>query len=146
MNGIEKKLWESRRKKWHPVDITEFDDNARYLIGWPGYRTSRNKSGLGYMETRAEWAHMQGVMIRLLFTGKFITHNPIFLFMMSAFGILVGVLPLVMLLAEIFLSRNFLIIFYVFPVILPYMSIGMGLVINVVVSILNPDAKSITGD
>ena len=51
MNGIEKKLWESRRKKWHPIDMAEFDDNAKYLIGWPGYRTSRNKSGLDYVET-----------------------------------------------------------------------------------------------
>ena len=89
---------------------------------------------------------MQGVMIRLLFTGKFITHNPFFLFAIATFGILVGVLPLLMLLAEIFLSKNFLIVFYVFPVILPYMIVGMGLVINVVISILNPDANSITGD
>jgi len=146
MNGIEKKLWETRRKKWHSLDMAEFDDNARYLIGWPGYRTSGNKSGLGYMETRAEWAHMQGVMIRLLFTGKFITHNPIFLFMMSVFGILVGALPLIMLLAEVFLSRNLVILFYAFPTILPYTAIGIGLVINVIISILNPDSKSITGD
>ena len=143
MNGLEKKL---RENNSYPVDITEYDDNVKYLIGWPGYRTSHNKSGLGYMETQAELAHMQGVMFRWLFTGKFITHNPFFLFTITVFGILVGILPVVMLLTEVLFSKNFMILLYVFPSILPYMAIGIGLVINVAISILNPGAKSITGD
>ena len=143
MNGIEKKF---REKYSYPIDITEYDHNAKYLIGWPGYRTSMNKSGLGYMETQAELAHMQGLMIHWLFTGKFITHNPFFLFVFSVFGVLVGILPVAMLLAEVFFSKNIMILLYVFPTILPYMAVGIGLVGNVVISILNPDAKSITGD
>jgi hypothetical protein len=142
MNGIEKKF---RAKNSYSIDIAEYDDNARYLIGWPGYRTSRNKSGLGYVETQAELAHMQGLMIRWLFTGKFITHNPFFLLMITLFGIFVGIFPLVMLLAEIFLSDN-TVILYLLPALLPYMAVGIGLFINVVISVLNPNAKSITGD
>ncbi|MBK9924461.1 MAG: hypothetical protein IPP66_04135 [Anaerolineales bacterium] len=141
MNGLEKRF---RAKHSCPIEIADYDDNAKYLIGWPGYRTSNNKSGLGYMETQAELAHMQGVMIRWLLTGKLITRNPVFLFIMIVWGTLVGILPLIMLLGEVFLSKNVSILFYIFPV-LPYMVVGVGVVINAVVSILNPSAQSITG-
>ncbi len=143
MNGIEKKF---REMNTYAIDITEYDDNVRYLIGWPGYRTSKNKSGLDYLDTRAELAHTQGVMIRWLFTGKFITHNPIFLFFMALFGVLVGIIPFVMLLTEISVSRSFETLFWLIPTLLPYIAIGIGLIINLFISILNPSAKSITGD
>jgi hypothetical protein len=146
MNGIEKKRRENSAKSSPVIDIADYDKNAKYLIGWPGYRTSKNKSGLGYLETQAELAHTQGVMIRQMLTGKFITHNPIFLFMMFVFGLITGIIPLVVLLTEIFNSRDFKLLIYSTPIILPYMVVGIGLVINVGISILNPDAKSITGD
>ena len=146
MNGLEKKLRENNAKSSYVINIADYDNNARYLIGWPGYRTAHNKSGLGYMETQAEMAHMQGVMLRQMITGKFITHNPIYLFMMILFGLLVGIIPLMMLFAEIFISSNFIVLFFATPIILPYIVVGIALVINVVISILNPGAKSITGD
>lgn len=143
MNGIAKKFQE---KYSYPINIYKHDRNVKYLIGWPGYRVSEHKSGLGYVETRAELAHMQGIMLCWLLTGKFITHNPIFLFFMTLFGILVGIIPFAMLLTEIFVSRNSELLRYLFPILLPCTIIGIGLVINVFVSMLNPDAKSITGD
>jgi hypothetical protein len=142
MNGLEKKF---REKNSYPIDITEYDDNAKYLIGWPGYRTSNNKSGLGYMETQNELAHMQGVMFRQMITGKFVTHNPFFLFCMFVFGMYVGVIPLVMLLVEFFVAGNRAIVFLIFPV-LPHITVGVALVVNVIISVLNPNAKSITGN
>ena len=90
MNGLEKKL---REKNSYPIEITEYDDNAKYLIGWPGYRTSRNKSGLNYLETQAEWGHMQGVMIRWMLTGRFRTHNPFYLLGIALIGIFYGGIP-----------------------------------------------------
>lgn len=146
MNGIEKKWLENNAKHSPIIDITDYDDNAKLLVGWPGYRTANNKSGLGYLETQTELAHMQGVMFRWMITGKFITHNPIYLFMMFVFGIVVGIIPLAMLSVEVFLSGNFLIVFFVAPVIFPYLLVGVALVINVGISIFNPRAKSITGD
>ena len=145
MNGIEKKLRENNAKFSPVIDITDHDDNAKYLIGWPGYRTSNNKSGLGYLETQAELAHMQGVMLRQMLTGKFITHNQFFLFCMFVFGLFVGVIPLVMVLEEIFVVGNFAILFAIIPI-LPYTIIGIALFINAGISILNPNAKSIAGD
>ena len=142
MNGLEKNF---REKNSYPIDITEHDGNAKYLIGWPGYRTSNNKSGLGYLETQAESAHMQSVMLRQMITGEFITHNPFFLFSMFVFGLFVGVIPVVMLLTEIFVAGNFAILLEILSI-LPYMIVGIALVINAGISILNPDAKSITGD
>jgi len=146
MNGIEKKLRENNAKYSPIINIADYDDNAKYLIGWPGYRTSNNKSGLGYLETQAELAHMQGVMLRQMITGKFITHNPIYLFIMVVFGLLIGAIPFAMLFTEIFVSGNFIIIFYSTPILLPYIIVGIALVINAGISILKPGAKSITGD
>jgi hypothetical protein len=68
--------------------VAEHDHNLKYLIGWPGYRTSNNRSGLGYVETQAEWAHMQGLMFRWLVTGKFKTRHPFYLTCLLLFGIL----------------------------------------------------------
>jgi hypothetical protein len=31
----------------HMYEISEYDENPKCLIGWPGYRTSQDKSGLG---------------------------------------------------------------------------------------------------
>src|SRR5262245_29273545 len=93
----------------HPgyiYEIAEVDANAKYLIGWPGYRTSQNKSGLGYVETAAELAHMEGLMLRWLITGKFISHNPIYLFMMFFFALFIGAMPLVFIVAEILSSDD----------------------------------------
>ena len=77
-------------KKTPPPDIiyeiVEHDENAKYLPGWPGYRTSKNKSGLGYLETQTGLAYIQGIMLRYLITGKFRTHNPIYLLGMALIG------------------------------------------------------------
>jgi hypothetical protein len=40
------------------------------VIGMPGWRTRYDRSGLDYIDTQSEWAHMQGVLIRHLITRK----------------------------------------------------------------------------
>ncbi len=144
MNGLEKKLREKNKRFVYPIDITSYDLNAKYLLGWPGYRTAQNKSGLGYVETQAELAHMQGLMFRWLITGKFVSHNPVYLFLMFMFGLLFGGLPLVFTLIEIFNSNSFG--FILVPLLSPYVLIGILILINVLISLLNSKAKSITGD
>lgn len=130
----------------HPgyiYEISEFDKNAKHLIGWPGYRTSQNKSGLGYIETRAELAHMQGLFLKWLVTGKFRTHNPFFLLVMIVAGTFYGVLPLIFIIQEIAVSGNWsrlLLLVY------PPIAIGILLFVNVVLSIIDWNGKSITGD
>jgi len=145
MNGLEKKLRERQRRLSEPIDIFEDNDTAKYLIGWPGYRISRNKSGLGYVETQAELAHMQSQMLVWLFTGRFITHNPIFLFLFTVFGLITGVIPLLTMLAELFTTGNFEFLAYFMPV-LPLVAIGVALFINAMIGFFNRRAKSITGD
>ena len=145
MNGLEKRLRERIKRFDYPIDITEHDLNARYLIGWPGYRNARDKSGLGYVETQAELAHMRGLMLRWLVTGKFITHNPIFLLLMFMYGLFIGGLPLVFILMEVFVAHNYRILPFVMPFAI-HISVGVLLIVNVVISLFNPGAKSITGD
>ncbi len=60
----------------------------RYLIGWPGYRTHPDKSGLGYIESVAEEGHLEGLCIRWLLTGKFKTRNPVYLVFISLTGVI----------------------------------------------------------
>jgi hypothetical protein len=143
MNGLKKKLLERQRKFSEPIDIFKYDDNARYLIGWPGYRTAQNKSGLGYMETQAEWAHMKGLMFRWLITGKFKTRNLFFLVLMAIYGI-VSASPILLLFAGVDGRNAFLRGIYFFG---PYILIGVLLLINVVLSLIKCDEEeSITGD
>ena len=144
MNGLDRKLRERNKRFVYPIDIIKYDDNAKYLLGWPGYRTSQNKSGLGYVETQAELAHMQGLMFRWLITGKFISHNPMYLFMMFVFGLLFGGIPLVFTVIEIFNSDPLK--FILVPLFSPYVLVGILILINVLISLFNPMAKSITGD
>jgi hypothetical protein len=127
---------------FHPAD---YDDNARYLIGWPGYRTRSGKSGLGYVETVAELAHMEGVMIRWLMTGRFRTHNPFYLFGMAVIGMLFGGLPVILIFHEVFMSGHGEMLILLVTA-LPQIAVGILLIVNLALSILDWKGKSITGD
>ena len=80
------------------VDLTT--DKERYLVGWPGYRNARERSGIGYVETQAEWAHMRGRLFQQMYVGKVITRNPIFLLGIFIVGIIYS-LPLILGLPDI---------------------------------------------
>jgi tetratricopeptide (TPR) repeat protein len=72
------------------------DERAFLLVGWPGHRTRYGRSGYDPLERDFEFAHMVGVMIRLLLARKFRTRNPIYLISMAYVGLLYflyGVLP-----------------------------------------------------
>jgi len=142
MNGIEKKLWERNRNLADAVDITRFDDNAQYLIGWPGYRTAIQKSGLGYFETQAEWAHIQGVMFRRMLDGKFKTRHPVYFICLTAYGI-ISASPLLLLFSkqgQVVLMRNS-------THFLPAIAVGVLILVNMVLSLTRCEkGESITGD
>lgn len=74
--------------KQPPVIVDLDTDKEKYLVGWPGYRNADGRSGLGYVETQAEWAHMQGLFFHWLITGKFKTRNPIYRILLTIYGIL----------------------------------------------------------
>lgn len=118
------------------VDLTT--DKEKYLVGWPGYRNARGRSGLGYVETQAEWAHMQGRMFRMLITGKAITHNPIFLFGMFIVG-LIYTLPLILGLLEL-LNGNYPGMYVLFAM-SPVWIFGLMIWGNVLFSLTNEDEE-----
>jgi hypothetical protein len=126
------------------IEMGLLDEKTQYLVGWPGYRTYRNKSGLGYVETVAEEAHMEGLMLRWLLTGKFITRNPIYLILMMFLALLLGVLPALGIVVEL-LAGNFEIL-WLLVVAFPYLGLGVLLTVNVLLSLFDTDSKSITGD
>jgi hypothetical protein len=143
MDGLTKKARAKLAKSAYLFDLADCDANARFLVGWPGYRTSRNKSGLGYVETQAELAHMQGRFIRWLITGKFKTRNPIYLFCITIYG-LMSVSPLLLLWAgdqgRLSLIRNWQ--FFV-----PNIFLGVLFLVNVLLSLFKyKKGESITGD
>jgi hypothetical protein len=142
MDGISKKFRAKHLKSAYAFDIADYDANARFLIGWPGYRTSRNKSGLGYVETQAEWAHMQGLFFRWLITGKFKTRNPFYLLFISIYGFM-NASPILLFIAGEEGQTGFINNWLIF---LPYTFLGILILINVVLSIFNNKGESITGD
>ena len=64
------------------------DKSAFLLPGRAGHRTRYGRSGFDPLETEFEFARMQGVVIRRLFTRKFRTRNPIYLLLMAFVGVL----------------------------------------------------------
>ena len=64
-----------------------FDPFPPSVQGQPGYRTRNNLSGLDPVDTAAESAHMQGVFLRLLFTLRLRTRNPVYLTAMFVIGV-----------------------------------------------------------
>lgn len=123
-----------------------FDAQGRpmNIIGWPGYRNAAGRSGLGYFETNAEWGHMQGLFIRWLALGKFRTHKPFYLLGMTFIGLLYGGIPLILILHEAIFAGKWaiLLLLIVFPNIL----VGILLLINVLLSLVDWDGETITGD
>jgi hypothetical protein len=127
------------------IDVSDLDARTVFMLGLPGHRTAMGRSGLGYLATQTEMAYMQGLMLRWLFTGKFRTHNPIYLFVMFMFGLVCGIIPLSAALFEIVRYSNFE-MGYVLIVGLPYIVVGCALVVNSVLSFWDWNGNTITGD
>jgi hypothetical protein len=125
--------------------IYSLDKAPTFLPGWPGYRNAHNRYGLGYFETQSEWAHMRGVFLAWMFTGKFRTHNPIYLLFMFVVGVMIGILPLGATLYGVFITGRYMALVYLF-LFSPNVAVGILLIINVFISIFNPNQDSITGD
>jgi hypothetical protein len=127
------------------IEISNEDERMIYLVGWPGYRTARGKSGLGYVETQAELAHMQGLMLRWLFTGKFRTHNPFYLAFMFIFGFLGGVAPLFAAVIEsLFYGKSEILGFLIWAI--PYIGISLAMFVNALIGFWDSGSATITGD
>ncbi len=119
-------------------------DKERFLIGWPGYRTRPDKSGLAYMDTYAEMSHMQGRMLHWLLTGKFITHNPVYLFLMFFVG-LIWSWPLIPIIGAVFNGEY--VILFVLIVGAPNFLVGVLLLVSVANCVFgNTKGESITGE
>jgi hypothetical protein len=86
-------------RAWKPQDsrdlILASNTTFGYLIGSPGFRTKWGKTGLDPLDSEMEMAYMQGVIARLLLTGRFRTRNAFYLLIMLAIG-LIGISPLVL--------------------------------------------------
>ena len=70
------------------IQAGPYMDKTTELEGWPGHRTQPGKSGLDPLESDFEAAHMTGVFLRNLLTGRLRTHNPVYLALMLVLGLL----------------------------------------------------------
>jgi len=121
------------------------DENAIYLQGWPAILTHPGKSGLDYFDSNAELGRMRGLFIRWLFTGKFRTHNPVYLVAMIFLGLLYGLIPLVMIFGEVFINQSFAMLLLL-VISFPNIAGGVALLINVILSLADWNGETITGD
>ena len=103
-----------------------------WLRGWPGNRTRPRRSGYDPLDMDFELAHIQGVLLRKLFTLKFRTRNPIYLLGMLLCGLIFN-LPLVFSIS--LLLKNFMASLVAFLVFSPLIALGMVLLLNLVLSI-----------
>jgi len=105
------------------------DADSFLLKGWAGHRTRPGRTGYDPLDRDFEFAHVEGVIIRRLFTGRFRTRNPVFLFIMACMGVvysLFGLLPL--LLADPATIGASIIA-------IPYAVLGIGILFNVYLSL-----------
>ena len=65
-------------------------DDHNLVIGQPGYRTRRGRSGLDYIESQAEFGHSLGTFIQRLFTLKLHVRRSFPLWLMAFFGVLLS--------------------------------------------------------
>jgi tetratricopeptide (TPR) repeat protein len=108
------------------------DETSYFLPGWPGHRNLPGRIGFDPLANDFELSHMQGVMIRLLMTCKFRTHNPFYLFLMIFVGVIFCT-PLIFgghLLVQDLFSAIYLILYC------PYWIVGISLLINAILSLL----------
>jgi tetratricopeptide (TPR) repeat protein len=109
------------------------DEPGFLMAGWPGHRTRPGRCGYDPLDTDFELAHMEGVMIRLLFTRKLRSHNPFYLFGMAYLGI-IFCLPL-LLAGMALMSQNDLIPVLVLIIYSPFWVIGAAMLLNVYLSL-----------
>lgn len=120
------------------------DEKDIYLRGWPGYRTHPNKSGFGPIETQAELAHVQGVIVRQLLTGKVITRNPVYQLLLFFIGLIYS-LPLIPIIDSLSRGDYWNVVFMVS--LLPYLFVGILILVNLANSIFGEtEGESLTGD
>lgn len=104
------------------------------LGGWPGHRNLPGRSGLDPLDMYIEEGHMEGVIIHMALIGRLRTHNPVYLLLMAAIGVifsLPGLTSLVILLQGNG-SAGKLFLFYSLPLI-----VGTALLTNVLLGLLS---------
>ena len=78
------------------------------LLGFPGYRNRGDRSGLDPIDNENELGHMEGSFARALFTLKLRTRNPFYLVAMFLLGVVPTVISIVILIATIGESNNWI--------------------------------------
>ena len=105
------------------------DASAHLLRGWAGHRIRPGRSGYDPLDSQFENAHIQGVIIRKLFTGRLRTRNPLYLILMTCYGALLAVFG-----AALFTVKHW-IEFVSVLFVMPYMLLGIALLVNVFLSL-----------
>jgi len=78
------------------------------LLGFPGYRNRGDRSGLDPIDNENELGHMEGTFARALFTLKLRTRNLFYLVAMFLLGVVPTVISIVILIATIGESNNWI--------------------------------------
>lgn len=111
------------------------------LSGWPGHRNRPGRSGYDPLETDFEQAHVTGVIIRQLLTLKFRTRNPVYLLIMTVLGLMFCA-PLLAVVNAIGIGEWIRDLIVVSVALGPFLLLGIGLLLNVILSIFTLDSET----
>lgn len=98
------------------------------LRGWPGYRNRPGRCGLDPLDRNAEEGFIVGKMLRALFTLKMRTTNGFYINLMLVYGVILT-FPIICLFSDVFSIGWFF---------LPYILVGIMLLLNAGLSVLGP--------
>ncbi|MHC1782304.1 MAG: tetratricopeptide repeat protein [Anaerolineaceae bacterium] len=134
--------WWREYDEEHLEDIPESDESlpgwmylneeAIMLRGFPGNRTRPGRFGTDQLDSSFEDAHVEGIIIRRLFTLRFRTKNPINLLVMSFMGLFFSAFLSIFLAG--FISGD-LFILAIGILYLPVTSLGLAYLLNVFLSL-----------
>ncbi len=123
-------LYSNQLEAGQPIPGWMYLDADSFLLkGWAGHRTRPGRSGYDPLDRDFEFAHVEGVIIRRLFTGRFRTRNPVFLFIMACMGVLYslyGLFPMVLAVPGVI---------WMGLMGVPYAALGMAILFNVYLSL-----------
>jgi hypothetical protein len=122
-----------------PINIqNQSTDPGAFLSGFPGYRTRPGRSGYDYLDSYYEMAFVEGLLLRVLVTGKPRTRNPLYLLLGLFLFLVDTIIPAIFCVDDILNSKS--IDPMTFLLFSPCIIFGVVILVNIFFCLKKPDS------